>query len=128
MADDRVAITDEELSKLKFDVLKEKVDDISQQLGDPGRYFASFKAKDLLDHADCERIKAEITSIEKATKLISMLDNRKGRKGEHPYDVLASALKKMRVHVHIVRILNEELAKKKSELKAIKSESWLLVK
>lgn len=122
MADDRLVITDEELNKLKFDILKEKIDDISQQLGDPGRYFSSFKAKDLLNQSDCERIKAEVTSIEKATKLISILDGRMGRKGEHPFDILISALKKMRVHVHIARILNETLSKKRTELKTIKSE------
>ena len=113
-------ITERELERLKTEVLKENIEEISTQLGDPGRYFASFKAKDILDHSDCEQVKAQVTSIEKANAFIEVIKGRKGRKGEHPYDVFVGALKRMKVHIHIVRILNQALAKKKAELKTMK--------
>ena len=114
------ALTEKDLSALKNDVLKENIDKISDQLGDPGRYFASFKAKEILDRTDCETIKAQVTSIEKANVFIDTISGRRGRKGEHPYDVFVDALKRMKVHIHIVRILNQALAKKIAELKTMK--------
>ena len=119
---DEIQITEKELDGLKIQVLNEKLDDICEQLGDPGRYFASFKAKDLLSQSDCEEIKSEKTSIERSRVLIEKVQQRRGRHNEHPYDVLVGALKRMRVHVHIVRILNTTLAAKREELYSSKSE------
>ena len=115
-----VTLTEKELAALKSDVLKEGIEDISSQLGDPGRYFASFKAKEILDRTDCETIKAQVTSMDKANVFIDTISGRRGRKGEHPYDVFVGALKRMKVHIHIVRILNQALAKKIAELKTTK--------
>uniref|UniRef100_A0A1X7V377 CARD domain-containing protein n=1 Tax=Amphimedon queenslandica TaxID=400682 RepID=A0A1X7V377_AMPQE len=115
-----VTITEKDLAALKNDVLKENIYEISSQLGDPGRYFASFKAKEILDRTDCETIKAQVTSMEKANVFIDTISGRCGRKGEHPYDVFVGALKRMKVHIHIVRILNQALAKKIAELKTTK--------
>lgn len=115
-----VLITETDLAALKNDVLKENVDEIAAQLGDPGRYFASFKAKEILDRTDCETIKAQVTSVDKANVFIDTISGRKGRRGEHPYDIFVGALKRMKVHIHIVRILNQALAKKRAELKILK--------
>jgi hypothetical protein len=123
--DDVVVITDNELLALKREVLAENIDEISNQLGDPGRYFATFKAKNLLDQSDCEHIKGQTTSIEKAMRFIDLIRERDGRNGEHSYDVLVNALKRMKVHIHIVRILNQALAKKRSELKIKKSNAYI---
>lgn len=121
---DAVVITEKELESLKHEVLSENIDEISSQLGDPGRYFATFKAKNLLDQSDCENIKSQATSIEKAMYFIDLINKRTGRNGEHSYDVFVAALKRMKVHVHIVRILNQALAKKRAELKVQKSKSY----
>ncbi len=119
---EEVSITERELDELKKSVLLEKLDEISEQLGDPGRYFASFKAKDILSQTDCELIKAEKTSVERSYLLIEKISQRRGRRNEHPFDVFVGALKRMRVHVHIVRILNTALVAKKTELISTKSE------
>ena len=119
---EEVEITEIELDELKKTVLLEKLDEICEQLGDPGRYFASFKAKDILNQTDCELIKAEKTSVERSYLLIEKISRRRGRRGEHPYDVFVGALKRMRVHVHIVRILNTALVAKRTELVSSKSE------
>ena len=121
MADDGVVITEKELETLKYEVLTENIDEISSQLGDPGRYFATFKAKNLLDQSDCESIKGQVTSIEKAMHFVELISKRTGRNGEHSYDVFVGVLKRMRIHIHIVRILNQALAKKRAELKVKKS-------
>ena len=125
MTDIEIEISERELDELKKAVLIEKVQEISEQLGDPGRYFASFRAKDLLNQSDCEEIKAAKISIERARLLIEKVHGLRGRHNEHPYDVFVAALKRMRVHVQIVRILNTCLAQKKAELLSTKSECHL---
>ena len=123
MTEETLQPTEVELDALKIAVLEETLDDVCDQLGDPGRYFASFKAKDLLSQADCEEIKSERTSIERARMLIEKVLKRRGRHNEHPFDVFVGALKRMRVHVHIVRILNKALAAKRAELVSTKRKS-----
>ena len=114
--DGETIISEEQLSRLKLEVLKEKIGEVSQQLGDPGRYFPTFKGKGMLDASDCELIKAHPTSVERASSLLETVINRQGRHGDHPYDVFVEALKKVKVQVHIARILNQELARKRNEL------------
>lgn len=125
--DEEIEITAAELDVLKFQVLEATQEDISEQLGDPGRYFASFKAKDFISHADTEEIKAEKTSIERTNLLIEKIlgpkRNKRGRMNEHPYDVFVAALRRMRVHIHIVKILNNALATKRAELYSTKRKS-----
>lgn len=123
MAEVNVELTEAELDQIKRDVLKENVDELSRQMGDPGRYFASFKSKYLLDQADCEQIKSHPTSMERVTMLIETVLPREGRRGEHPYDVLIEALHRMKVHVHLARLLNQALARRRRDLEGRKSES-----
>ena len=122
-----VEITDTELEQLKRDVLRETVDELSRQMGDPGRYFSSFKSKYLLDQADCEQIKSHSTSVERVTMLIETVLPREGRRGEHPYDVLIEALHRMKVHVHLARLLNQALARKRRDLEGSKRAFLLLL-
>lgn len=118
--EEEVLITETDLATLKNDVLKEKIDEIAIQLGDPGRYFASFRVKELLNFTDCEIIMSQVTSMDKAKVFIDTISTRKGKRGEHPYDIFVSVLKKVKVHIHIVRVLNQALAKKRAELEIFK--------
>lgn len=124
MDEEEIEITPAELDELKFEVLKAKQMEISEQLGDPGRYFASFKAKDFISHTDTEEIKTEKNSIERTNlmieKILGPTGKKRGRMNEHPYDVFVAALRRMRVHIHIVKILNNELASKRAELYSTK--------
>lgn len=113
-----VTLTEDQLSHLKLEVLKDKAEEVSQQLGDPGRYFPSFKGKRMLDASDCETIKNYPTSVERAGALLDIIVKRQGKHHEHPFDVLVKALKDLRVQVHIARILNTELARRKNELES----------
>ena len=118
-----VELTEKDLSRLKLEALGNKAKEVSQQLGDPSRYFSSFKAKRMLDASDCENIKSCTTSEERAGKMLDIICAREGKHGEHPFDVFVKALKDLRVQVHLAKILNQELARLKSEQLSSLSES-----
>lgn len=58
-------LTDKEMNELKQQVLISRLDYLSGELGDPGRYYPALRAKGVLSHEDCEKIKAKVTSREK---------------------------------------------------------------
>lgn len=62
-------LTDKELNELKQQVLIDRLDYLSAELGDPGRYYPALRAKGVLSHEDCERIKAKVTSREKVKNI-----------------------------------------------------------
>ena len=63
---------DKEMNELKKKVLIDRVDYLSGELGDPGRYLPALRAKGVLSLEDCEKIKAKVTSREKVTKISSI--------------------------------------------------------
>ena len=62
------SLPDKEMNDLKGDVLISRVDYLSAELGDPGRYFPALRAKGVLLPEDCEKIKAKVTSNEKVSQ------------------------------------------------------------
>ena len=58
-------LTDKEMNELKAQVLIDRIDYLSGELGDPGRYYPALRAKRVLSQEDCERVKAKVTSREK---------------------------------------------------------------
>ena len=56
---------DSDMNELKGKVLIGRVDYLSDELGDPARYFPALRAKGVLFPEDCERIKAKVTAREK---------------------------------------------------------------
>lgn len=62
-------LPDKDMNDLKGKVLISRMDYLSAELGDPGRYFPALRAKGVLSPEDCERIKAKVTSSEKVTQL-----------------------------------------------------------
>lgn len=100
---------------LKKSVLEDQIGFLSEELGDPGRYFPYLRSKRMLDSSDCQLIRAQVTFKDQVQELIGLLNSRQSSKGEGAFDVLVDALKKQRVQAHIARALQKALAKAKEE-------------
>ena len=64
-------LPDKDMNELKNQVLIDRVDYLSGEIGDPGRYFPALRAKGVLSPEDCEKIKAKVTSREKVNMIPS---------------------------------------------------------
>ena len=102
--------TEEDDSELKKKVLKSQLPYLIQNLGDPSRYIPYMIANDVLDQSDKERIRAKVTSKEKAELFIDLL---REREGASAFDEFVQALLEERVQSHIARRLQEELARER---------------
>ena len=60
-------LAEKEMNELKGNVLISRVEYLSAELGEPGRYFPALRAKGVLFPEDCEKIRAKVTSSEKVT-------------------------------------------------------------
>ena len=58
-------LADSDMNELKGNVLIERMEYLSSELGDPARYFPALRAKGVLFPEDCEKIKAKVTASEK---------------------------------------------------------------
>jgi len=101
---------EEDDSELKKKVLKSQLPYLIQNLGDPSRYIPYMIANDVLDQSDKERIRAAVTSKEKAELFIDLL---REREGASAFDEFVQALLEERVQSHIARRLQEELARER---------------
>lgn len=54
---------------MKKQVLVNRLEYLSDELGDPGRYFPALRAKGILSPEDCEKIKAKVTNRERVKRL-----------------------------------------------------------
>lgn len=99
----------------KTQVLKDEMAYLCEELGDPGRYIPSLRAKSLLDSRDSEQIKAQPTNHQKTEVLLDIILRREGNSSEHPLDILITELKKQRVQVHIARRLQRTLKKRQRD-------------
>ena len=131
-------LPDKDMNELKKQVLIDRVDYLSGEIGDPGRYFPALRAKGVLSPEDCEKIKAKVTSREKVKiipcsddevgryglyftlqvyEMIELIHKRHSEKDGHAMDVLMEALRKQRVQAHIARELQRALARAIKEQK-----------
>ena len=118
-----VRLGEDQLKGLKAKVLAEQVGYLSEELGDPGRYFPFLKSKGILDTDDCDRIRAKETSRERVEKFVDLVHKRESSRGDPAFDVLVDALKRQKVQAHIARVLQRAFARKKGEEERIKGES-----
>lgn len=116
-------LSEDQLKSLKAKVLAEQVHYLSEELGDPGRYFPFLKSKGLLDTEDCDRIRAKETSKERVDTFVELVHKRESSRGEPAFDVLVDALKRQKVQAHIARVLQRAFARRKGEEERKKSES-----
>jgi hypothetical protein len=120
-------LPDKEMNELKGKVLIGRVDYLSDELGDPARYFPALRAKGVLFPEDCDRIKAKVTASEKVYEMIELIHTRHSEKDGHAMDVLMEALRKQRVQAHIARELQRALARAKDQRRGEGSASPLAV-
>ena len=100
------------MAELKQRVLKDSVMELSQNLGDPRRYFPRLRTAGLLDQSDCETIDHEVTTRDKVVKFVDIIsEGRQGRHGEPAFDVFVEALINERVHLFIAKKLQGALSK-----------------
>jgi hypothetical protein len=99
------------MAELKQQVLMDKIMELSDNLGDPKRYFPSLRSAGLLDQSDCETIVHEVTTRDKVSKFLDIIYGRKGKNGKPAFDVLVNALVSNRVHLSIARMLQAALEK-----------------
>lgn len=111
-----------QLKTLKEEVLYGQIHYLSEELGDPGRYFPFLKSKGVLDNEDCDRIRAKDTSRTKVEEFVERLYKRQSSRGDPAFDVLVDALKKQKVQAHIARALQRAFAKRKTEEERRKGE------
>ena len=102
--------------KLKHEVWDEQIAYLTEELGDPSRYFPYLMSKGVLSGDDCARVKAEVTNSEKVRKLVEIVKKRESKLGDPSLDVFVDALKKQKVQAHIARALQRAYAKKKEVL------------
>lgn len=58
-------LSEAEMNELKEKVLIGRMDYLSGELGDPGRYFPFLRAKGVLSPDDCEKIRGKVANSEK---------------------------------------------------------------
>ena len=114
-----------QLKALKKEVLYGQIHYLSEELGDPGRYFPFLKSKGVLDSEDCDRIRAKESGRTKVEEFVERLHKRQSSRGDPAFDVLVDALKKQKVQAHIARALQRAFAKRKAEEERRKSELWV---
>jgi len=102
-------------TSVKTSVLKDEMGYLCEELGDPGRYIPSLRAKNLLDTNDTEVIRNAPTSARKTELMLDIMMKREGHLSEHPLDIFINELKKQRVQVHIARRLGRTLKKRTKE-------------
>ncbi|XP_065918124.1 uncharacterized protein [Dysidea avara] len=105
-----MSVREEDDSERKRKVLKSQLPYLIQNLGDPSRYIPYMIANDVLDKSDKERIRAKVTSKEKAELFIDLL---REREGASAFDEFVQALLEERVQSHIARRLQEALARER---------------
>ena len=111
------------MKELKKQVLEDQVHDLSENLGDPKRYFPALRAKGVLNRDDCEIILHEVTKRAKAAKMVDLLcEGRQGRDGSSVFDVLVEVLNREGVHTSLARNLQKALEKVLQEEEALLSE------
>ena len=57
-----------DMNELKAKVLIGRIAYLSEELGDPARYFPALRAKGVLYPDDCDKIKAKVTASEKVSE------------------------------------------------------------
>ena len=70
-------LTEKEMNELKSEVLRERIDYLCEELGDPGRYYPALRSKGVLTLDDCERVKSKVTSREKVSESVNPSGNRR---------------------------------------------------
>lgn len=120
-------LSEDQLKKLKEDVLVEKMGWLCDELGDPGRYFPELKSKRVLNATDTQLIKTKPTDREKIEEFVTLISKRRGAHGQHGLDVFVEALMKQRVHAHVARTLLRAFNKKKAEAEKASTREWLVV-
>ena len=105
-------LTEERIKELKKQALEDQVHDLSENLGDPKRYFPALRAKGVLNRDDCEIILNEVTKRSKVTKMVDLLcEGRQGKDGSSVFDVLVEVLNREGVHTSLARKLQKALEK-----------------
>ncbi len=108
-------LTGEELQRVKQDVLREQESYLCEEIGDPGRYFASLRSKGILSQGDCDVIRKQHTPDQMVGEFVRILITQRGRNDVSSFDVFVEALKNQRVQAHIARSLMKTYAKRKAE-------------
>ena len=104
---------DEGLRELKADVFYNQIGYLSDELGDPERYFPSLKARGILDETDCETIRSRVTSREKVDTFVEIVHKRESSTGDPALDVFVDLLLSQVVQAHIARALQQAFANRK---------------
>ena len=121
------------LKELQSDVLQSQALSLTENIGDPVRYFPALISSGVLPLHDRQIIQSKVTSTEKILKLVDFLcEGREGRDGITGFEALVDALKKGGVHSSAAKGLEdalkkaiEEAVKKEARKKALKEEAAL---
>lgn len=118
-----VKLSDGDLKRLKAEVLRDQLYYLTEELGDPSRYFPFLKSRHVLEANDCDRIRGRVTARERTEEFVETLGRHKeGARGEAAFDAFVEALKRQKVQAHIARTLQKAFAKKKAEAEKRKGE------
>ena len=109
---------DEDVKALKAEVFYNQIGYLSEELGDPERYYPSLKARGILDETDCETIRSKVTSREKVDTFVEIVHKRESSTGDPALDVFVDLLLSQVVQAHIARALLQALAQREPELKS----------
>lgn len=107
-------LTDAKVRELKKQAILDQVELLSNDLGNPERYFPQLRSAGLLDRFDCETIRHQVTGREKVVKFVDIItEGRGGEDATPPFDLFVDILNQEGVHTSVARGLQRALARAK---------------